>query len=91
MTANAPQGCPLSPAEQEIADQLRFDRFRHDLNAKLGAILEDHVEPIFKRGALLTLIARTPGNDDADVLVTSDSLDEIAKLVERSKARPEVR
>lgn len=60
------------------------------LNAKLGGILERHVEPIFKRGTRLTIIARTPGNDEADVIVTSDELPEIAALIERSKAREPV-
>jgi hypothetical protein len=57
------------------------------LQWKLAGILERHVEPIFKPGTKLTIIARTPGNDEADVLVTSDNLDELAKLIERSKNR----
>ena len=64
-----------------------------DINAmlqqKLAGILERHVEPVFKSGTKLTIIARTPGNDEADVLVTSDSIDGIAALVERSRAREE--
>ena len=60
------------------------------LNAQLGNILVRHVEPIFKDGTKLTIIARTPGNVEADVLVTSDDLDEVAALVERSKARGSV-
>lgn len=56
---------------------------------KLAGILERHVERLFKPGTKLTIIARTPGNDEADVLVTSDSLNELAKLVERSKKRPD--
>jgi hypothetical protein len=57
------------------------------LNAQLGNILARHVEPIFKAGTKLTIIARTPGNIEADVLVTSDDLSEVAALVERSKSR----
>ncbi len=57
------------------------------LNEKLALILMHHVEPIFKRGTRLTLIARTPGNNEADVLVTNDDLDDVAALIERSKAR----
>ena len=57
------------------------------LNAQLGNILARHVEPIFKAGTKLTIIARTPGNVEADVLVTRDDLDEVAALVERSKTR----
>lgn len=60
------------------------------LNAQLGNILARHVEPIFNVGTKLTIIARTPGNVEADVLVTSDDLDEVAALVERSKARGSV-
>lgn len=56
------------------------------LNAQLGNILKRHVEPIFKAGTKLTIIARTPWSVEADVLVTSDDLDEVAALVERSKA-----
>lgn len=61
------------------------------LTAQLGEILQRHVEPIFKRGARLTIIARTPGNDEADVLVSNDTLDGLSSLIERSKARDEVR
>ena len=61
------------------------------LMAQLVAILELHVEPIFKPGTMLTIVARTPGNDEADVLVTSDSLDGIAAVVARSAARETVR
>lgn len=35
----------------------------------------------------LTFIARLPGNDDADVLISNDDLFEIHKLVERMKKR----
>lgn len=61
------------------------------LTAKLGHILAQYVEPIFKHGTQFTLIARTPGEPDADVLVTSDDLGEVAALIERSKAREEVK
>lgn len=57
------------------------------LQRELASILVRHVEPIFKDGTLLTIVARTPGAPDADVLVTSDDLDEVAALVERSKQR----
>lgn len=61
------------------------------IHARLGAILERHVEPIFKAGTRLTIIARTPGNDEADVLVTSDDIPSLAALLERSAAREVVR
>lgn len=57
------------------------------LTGKLGHILATHVEPIFKRDTKFTLIARKPGDSDADVLVTSDDLNEVAALIERSKTR----
>jgi len=69
-----------------VADPADTNRM---LQWKLAGILERHVERIFKPGTKLTIIARTPGNDEADVLVTSDSLNELAKLVERSKTRPD--
>lgn len=60
------------------------------LQRNLTAVLIQHVEPMFKRGMKLTLIARDPDNPEADVLVTSDSMDGIAALVERSKSRMEI-
>lgn len=66
------------------------NRTQQQLTAMLANVLTKHVEPIFKAGTRFTIIARTPGNDRADVLVSDDDLDEVAALVERSKARPEV-
>jgi hypothetical protein len=66
------------------------DDIKSHLTAQLGTILERHVEPIFKPGTKLTVIARTPGNNEADVLVTNDDINELAALVARSKAREEV-
>lgn len=60
------------------------------LHADLADILARHVEPLFKPGMKVTLIARCPGNDDADALVTSDTLDGIAEVVERSRTRGEL-
>lgn len=60
------------------------------LLAKLAGLLCRHIEPIFQPDVRLTLTARTPGNDEADVLVSNDSLDELAALIERGKLRPEV-
>lgn len=65
-------------------------RTQQQLTALLGNVLAQHVEPIFKAGTRFTIIARTPGNSDADVLVTDDDLDEIAAAIERSKGRDEV-
>jgi hypothetical protein len=52
--------------------------------------VEDHIrslERVFKPGTRLTFLARTPDNDEADLLVTADSLDAIAAAVERAKRR----
>ena len=70
-----------------VAEPLDTQRM---LQWKLAGILERHVERIFKPGTKLTIIARTPGNNEADVLVTNDKLPELAKLIERSKAREEL-
>ena len=40
----------------------------------------------FKPGAKLTFIARTPGNDEADFMLTIDDIDEVINLLERRKA-----
>lgn len=65
-------------------------RFDEALNARLGQLLERHFRPIFGRGWAFTIIARRPGDDEADVLVTSDDLDEVAALIQRSKSREQV-
>lgn len=61
------------------------------LQAKLVNVLVKHIEPIFKPGTKFAVIARTPGNDDADVIVTDDSLDALKALLDRSKSREAVR
>lgn len=58
------------------------------LNDRIGNALERHLEPLFKRGTKLTFLARTPGNNEADVLVTSEGdLSDIADLIQRSMSR----
>lgn len=58
----------------------------------VGSLLDQHIAPIFKPGVQLTFIARTPGNDEADVLVTTErDLNEIVAVVQRSRGRPAVR
>jgi hypothetical protein len=42
----------------------------------------------FKTGAKLTLIVRTPGNDEADFVLTIDDLDEAIKVLERRRDSP---
>jgi len=59
-----------------------------DLNNRIGWLLDKHLAPIFKPGVQLTFIARTPGNDQADVLVTSErDLNDVVALVLRSLGR----
>jgi hypothetical protein len=59
-----------------------------DLNNRIGLMLDKHLAPLFKRGTQLTFIARTPGNDEADVLVTSEGdLNEVVALALRSLGR----
>jgi hypothetical protein len=59
---------------------------------RLGYILDKHVAPIFKPGVKLTLTVRTPGDSEADVLVTSEAdLQDVIALLERSKAREVVK
>lgn len=58
---------------------------------RLAGVLMKHVEPIFEADALVTLIVRFPGNDEADVLVTADSIGGIEALIERCKSRDEVK
>lgn len=60
------------------------------LQAKLVSVLVKHIEPIFKPGTKFAVIARTPGNDDADVIVTDDDLESLKALIERSKSREAV-
>lgn len=62
-----------------------------DLENALANVSVQHIEPIFKPGVLVTIIVRTPSNNEADVLITSETnLDEIMHLVARSKIRTSV-
>lgn len=57
------------------------------IHSKLCNVLMRHIEPIFKAGTKFAIIARTPGNDEADVLVTDDGIDNLIALLQRSKTR----
>jgi hypothetical protein len=64
---------------------------KQTLHRNITNILVTKIEPMFKDGVEITLIARTPGNSEADVLVTSErNFDEIKALVDRSAAREAV-
>ena len=56
----------------------RLSEVQQIASAKLEEIAE-----CFKPGAKLTLLVRTPGNDDADFLLTNDDLSEAIKALQR--------
>jgi hypothetical protein len=47
------------------------------------APLLDQVRKSFVPGVKLTLIVRSPGYDDRDVIISDDQLDEVNKVVQR--------
>lgn len=49
----------------------------------------DRILSVFKPGARITVIVRTPDNNEGDLLLTNDSLTEAVAVIERSKTRPE--
>ena len=56
----------------------------------LHAEIERHLNQIatlFKPGMLLTFVARKPGNDEADVVLTVDDLSEVRKVLDRTMER----
>lgn len=46
------------------------------------------LEAWFRPGTLLTFLARTPGHDEADLVVTADDLHEVARAATRRAPRP---
>lgn len=52
----------------------------------VGKKLEE-ISKLYKPEVKLTFISRHPGNEEGDVLVTNDTLEELTKVLERSKAR----
>ena len=52
----------------------------------------DYMKPLFTPDMEITVIARRPGDaaGDFDFPITNDDLDELVKLIERSKERPAV-
>lgn len=53
---------------------------------KTAAEIERHlneIAPLFKPGMKLTFIARMPGNNEADLLMTIDDLEQIKAVIER--------
>ena len=47
----------------------------------------DQIISCFKHGAKIAVIVRTPGDDEADFMLTDDDLDELQKVIERMKGR----
>lgn len=47
----------------------------------------DQILRLFKPGRKITVIVRTPGNGEADFLMTDDDLDEVVGLVQRHQAQ----
>ena len=61
----------------------------NDRLKRLHVEIERHLNEIavlFKPEMRLTFIARLPGNDEADVILTVDDLNEVAKVIERRNA-----
>jgi hypothetical protein len=62
--------------ERWLPEMERLTMTSPELQARLinqiGAIIDQHVAPIFKPGAKITVLVRNPSNDDADAVVTSD-------------------
>lgn len=53
----------------------------------LTGIIVKHIEPVFKPDVLITVIVRTPDDDECDVLITADNIDQLQALLERSRSR----
>ncbi len=43
------------------------------------------LEPLFKPGVKLTLLARHPGKPEADIIITADDMDEIVAMATRRR------
>lgn len=53
------------------------------------AVHLDEIATYFSGTPKLTICVRHPGQPEQDFLLTSDTLDEVILLLERSKTRPE--
>ncbi len=60
----------------------RLIEVEQDVEARLNQIADN-----FKRGAKITLIVRTPGNDDADFIMTTDQPRDIRAALDRRLGR----
>lgn len=59
----------------------------NDLHVEIASTLEC-LSRLFVPGMKLTFIARLPGNDEADVLVSDDDMQGISGVVQRRFAAP---
>ena len=59
-----------------------------DFHARIANHAGD-IAGLFKPGAKVTVLVRSPGIPDADVLVTDDSVDAIIAALEKLRIRPE--
>jgi hypothetical protein len=48
----------------------------------------DAIMSMFKPGAKITVVVRSPGYGDADVIMGDDDFDEVIASIQRAKARP---
>jgi hypothetical protein len=60
---------------------------RKRLLEQIAQVCMRHIEPLFKPGVQVTVIVRTPNNDEADVVVTTDNLGDVKALLARSEGR----
>lgn len=54
---------------------------------RLVEIATSQIEPLFTTGVEVTIIVRQPDNDEGDVLVSTDSIDNLRRLLDRSERR----
>lgn len=58
----------------------------HEVTALIRAHLSE-IEPLFESGVKFTFIARSPYEEDADVIVTNDNFRDVLKAINRLQAR----
>lgn len=58
----------------------------HEAHEEVEAAL-NQLRPVFQPHCQLTFIMRRPGDDEGDMVISNDDLDELAKVIQRTKAR----
>lgn len=63
-----------------------------DAMARVGQVMADKIAPIFKSGALVTVIVRFPDNDEADFFMTdrAETLEDLKHFLTRCEGRERV-